>query len=237
MKRKGIVPRAWRLIKRIFLILFAAQLIYIILLKWINPPFTLTMASSWFSLIGTKNHFRHRWVDYREISPQAKLAVMAGEDQLFPVHHGFDFKSIKIAWKHNEKNRHVWGASTISQQVARNVFLWQGRTWLRKGMEVYFTFMIEWIWGKKRILEVYLNDVQMGNGIFGIEAASESYYGRHASQLDRSQAALIAAALPNPVFFKVRNPTGYLLRRQTWIMGQMVHLEGDPPIENLIRKP
>lgn len=235
MTLKGIVPHTWRLIKKIVLVLFIAQFIYIILLKWINPPFTLTMISNRVSLMGTDKHFQHQWISYRNISPNAKLAVMASEDQLFPVNHGFDFESIEKAWKHNEKSRHIRGASTISQQVARNIFLWQDRTWLRKGFEVYFTFMIEHIWGKKRILEVYLNDIQMGDGIFGIEAASESYFGLHAGQLNQDQAAMIAAALPNPVLFRVKPPSRFVVRRHPWILEQMAHLQSDPDVIHLIK--
>lgn len=175
-RKKGIVPRIWRFLKRLFLYLFIAQLVYILILKWVNPPITITMISSRIQLMGTKNHFHKTWVSYPDISPHAKLAVMAGEDQLFPVHNGFDINSIKKAWEHNQEGRHTRGASTISQQTAKNVFLWQGGGWFRKGLEAYFTFMIEKIWGKKRILEVYLNVAQMGRGVFGIEAAAKQFY-------------------------------------------------------------
>jgi monofunctional biosynthetic peptidoglycan transglycosylase len=235
MRLKGIIPRTWRLIKKILLVLIILQLVYIVLLKWINPPFTLTMLGSRISLISSGRRFQHSWVGYDNISPYAKLAVIASEDQLFATHHGFDFGSIEKAVKHNEKSRHVHGASTISQQTARNVFLWQSRTWLRKGLEVYFTFMIEHIWGKKRILEIYLNEVQMGDGIFGIQAAASAYFGKPASRLSRSQAALVAATLPNPVLFKVKAPSRFVLWRQAWVMEQMDHLQSDPRIQALIR--
>jgi monofunctional glycosyltransferase len=236
MKWKGIVPRTWRLIKKILLVLFIAQFIYIILLKWVNPPFTITMFSNWISLIGTKKYFHKKWVNYDEISPNAKLAVIASEDQLFPINDGFDFKAIEAAWKHNQTSKRIRGASTISQQVARNVFLWQGRNWFRKGLEVYFTFMIEKMWGKKRILEVYLNVAQMGDGIFGIEAASEYYFGVHASQLTRSQAAMIAAVLPNPILYKIKPPSRFTLWRQQHLLGQMDNLQTAPDIEALIKE-
>src|SRR6516164_7898893 len=157
---RGLIPRIWRWIKRIFIFLFIAQFIYIFLLKWINPPFTLTQLYSLFSGDGLHRNYE----DMKNISPSAKLAVIASEDQLFPDHDGFDFKSIEKAMKHNQKSRSMHGASTISQQVAKNVFLWQGRSWIRKALEVYFTFMIEWVWGKKRILEMYLNVSEMGKG-------------------------------------------------------------------------
>ena len=153
-KSEGKGSRIWRFIKRLFLALFFLQLFYILLLKWVNPPITLTQLWSWVSGDGLKRDY----VNMQEISWYPKLAVIAAEDQLFPDHSGFDWKSIEKAMAHNEKNpQRVKGASTISQQVAKNVFLWQGRSWIRKGLEVYFTFMIELVWGKKRILEMYLN--------------------------------------------------------------------------------
>src|SRR5450755_3641183 len=195
---KGIVPRTWRWIKRILLFLFFAQFFYILILKWINPPVTLTQLGSLFHGYGLKRNY----VAMDEISPYAKLAVISSEDQLFPDHDGFDFKSIEKAMKHNQKSKSLHGASTISQQVAKNVFLWQGRSLIRKAMEVYFTFMIEWVWGKKRILEMYLNVSEMGDGIFGIEMAANQYFNKPAKNLTRQEAAMIAACLPNPRRYK-----------------------------------
>ena len=169
MKKPGFLPKLWRFVKRLFLILFIAQFVYIILLKWMNPPITITQFASFITGHGLKRDY----VGKREMSVNSKLAVIASEDQLFPDHNGFDFKSIEKAMKHNQKSKSMHGASTISQQTAKNVFLWQGRSWLRKALEVYFTFMIEKIWGKKRILEVYMNVAEMGDGIFGIEKASQ----------------------------------------------------------------
>src|SRR4051812_9839364 len=189
MQKKTFLQRAWRAIKRVFLILFVAQFIYIILLKWMDPPVTLTQLQNW--IVG--NGLKRDYVNYNEMSYQAKLAVIASEDQLFPDHSGFDWKSIEKAMKYNKRKpgriRIQRGASTISQQVAKNVFLWQGRDWIRKGLEAYFTKMIEWIWGKKRILEVYLNVIEMGKGVFGIEAASQSYFGKPAKNLSQKEAA------------------------------------------------
>ena len=163
--------RVWRRVKQVILFLFVAQLLYIIVLKWINPPLTLTQIGSMVSGHGLKRDY----VSGEEISPNLKLAVMASEDQLFPDHGGFDWKHIKKAINNNQrKPNRVRGASTISQQTAKNVFLWQGRDWLRKGLELYFTKMIEWIWGKQRILEVYLNVIETGPGIFGAEAAAQT---------------------------------------------------------------
>ncbi|WP_349315676.1 monofunctional biosynthetic peptidoglycan transglycosylase [Chitinophaga sp. MM2321] len=234
MSLKGIVPRTWRRLKRVLLVLFVAQFVYIILLKWVNPPITITMISSWVSLWGTDSKFHKTWVSYDEISQHAKLAVIASEDQLFPDHDGFDYKSIEKAMKHNQKSKKIRGASTISQQVAKNVFLWQGRSWIRKGLEVYFTFMIEKIWGKQRILEMYLNVAQTGDGIFGIEAAAQAYYNKSAASLNREESAMIAACLPNPVKYTVNPPAKITAYRQRRILIQMRNLSPDRDIMELV---
>jgi monofunctional biosynthetic peptidoglycan transglycosylase len=220
-------------VRKIFLILFLSQLVYIIALKWIDPPFTLTQLGSLFSGDGLKRDY----VSFSEMSSEAGLAVMAAEDQLLPDHHGFDFKNIERALSHNEKKpKKIRGASTISQQVAKNVFLWQGRSWLRKGLEVYFTFMIELIWGKQRILEMYLNVIEMGKGIYGIEAAAQEYFNKPASKLNRAQAAMIAASLPNPKKYTVKPVSRYVSIRSKWVIRQMGFLEGDDGIKGLLGK-
>ncbi|GEP91473.1 monofunctional biosynthetic peptidoglycan transglycosylase [Chitinophaga terrae (ex Kim and Jung 2007)] len=234
MELKGIVPRTWRRLKRILLILFIAQFVYIFILKWINPPITITLIGSWISLWGTDKKLQKTWVDYDQISQHAKLAVIASEDQLFTDHNGFDFKSIEKAMKHNQKSKKIKGASTISQQVAKNVFLWQGRSWFRKGLEVYFTFMIEKIWGKQRILEVYLNVAEMGEGIFGVEAASQNYFHKNAASLNREEAAMIAACLPNPIRYTIVPPARITVYRQRKILIQMRNLAPDPDITELV---
>ncbi|HVI49315.1 MAG TPA: monofunctional biosynthetic peptidoglycan transglycosylase [Chitinophaga sp.] len=234
MNLKGIVPRTWRRLKRVLLVLFIAHFVYIIILKWVNPPITITMISNWVSLWGTDKHFHKTWAGYDEISQHAKLAVIASEDQLFPDHDGFDFKSIEKAMKHNQDSKKIRGASTISQQVAKNVFLWQGRSWVRKGLEVYFTFMIEKIWGKQRILEVYLNVAQTGDGIFGVEAAAQAYYNKNAASLNREESAMIAACLPNPVKYTVNPPARITAYRQRKILVQMRNISGDPDIATLV---
>lgn len=167
----------------------------------------------------------------------SKLAVMASEDQLFPDHNGFDIKGIKkaLAFNKKKKGKKIRGASTISQQVAKNVFLWQGRSWFRKGLEVYFTFMIELVWSKKRILEVYLNEAEMGKGVFGIEAAARKYFKKPASKLTRTEAAMIAASLPNPVRYTVKPVSTYVSRKYPWVLRQMNNLDGDPDIMKIIR--
>lgn len=230
-KKQGLAARIWKWTKRIALILFIAQLIYIILLKWIYPPITMTQFVSWVSGHGMKRDY----VKGSSISSNAKLAVIAGEDQLFPDHSGFDWKSIKKAMNYNKKKPgRVRGASTISQQVAKNVFLWQGRSFIRKGLEVYFTFMIEKIWGKKRILEMYMNVAEMGEGIFGIEMASKIYFNKNAGQLNRQESALIAACLPNPKRYTVKPPSRYVSFRSRTIQRQMNNLQSDPDIRKLV---
>jgi monofunctional glycosyltransferase len=225
--------KIFRILKRLFLFLFFFQFIYIIILIWINPPVTLTQLGSVFSGYGLKRDY----VRFDEMSPNAKLAVISSEDQIFTDHNGFDFKSIKKAMAYNEKKPgRLRGGSTISQQVAKNVFLWQGRSWVRKGLEVYFTFMIELVWSKKRILEMYLNVAEMGKGIFGIEAASQAYFKKPASKLSRQEAAMIAACLPNPKKYSVKPASRYVSIRSGWVTRQMNHLDGDPDIQALIKR-
>jgi len=234
MFRKSILILWWRRLKKALLILFVFQFFYIIALKWINPPITLTQLSDWVSGYGLKRDY----VDFDEMSPNIRLAVMASEDQLFPDHNGFDIASIKKALSGNKKkNKRIRGASTISQQVAKNVFLWQGRSWFRKGLEVYFTFMIELVWSKQRILEMYLNVAEMGKGIYGVEAASQSYFKKPAKKLARTEAAMIAACLPNPKKYTVKPQSRYIARRYPWIVTQMNNLEDDQNIDQLLRKP
>jgi monofunctional biosynthetic peptidoglycan transglycosylase len=230
-KHKNFLKKVWHWSKRIFIWLFIAQLVYIVLLKWINPPVTITQLSSWISGHGLKRDY----VNKNSISYNMKLAVIAAEDQLFPDHHGFDWKSIKKAMAYNQrKPGRIHGASTISQQVAKNVFLWQGKGWIRKGMEAYFTFMIELVWGKKRILEMYLNVIEMGDGIFGAEMAAQKYFNKSAKSLTRQEAAMIAACLPNPKRWKVRPLSNYVSARSRWVMRQMGLLEPDPDVQRVI---
>jgi monofunctional biosynthetic peptidoglycan transglycosylase len=226
---RGLLQR----IKKIFITLFIAQLFYIIVLKWFNPPITITQVVSLIEGNGLKRDY----VNMSEISPNARLAIIASEDQLFPDHNGFDVKSIeKVLTEGSKKAGRIRGASTISQQVAKNVFLWQGRSWIRKGVEAYFTFMIEKIWGKKRILEVYLNVAEMGKGIFGIEKAARQYFKKSASKLTRTESAMIAACLPNPKKYIVKPPSRYISQRYPWVLRQMNNLEGDPEIGMLIEE-
>ena len=223
----------WGWAKRIVIGLFLFQLLYIVALRWIDPPLTLTQLGSLLSGDGLKRDY----VNGGAISANMKLAVMASEDQVFPDHGGFDWKSIDKAMKHNgKKPQKVRGASTISQQTAKNVFLWQGRSWVRKGLEVYFTKMIEWVWGKERILEMYLNVIEMGKGIYGAEAAAQAYFGKPAIRLSRREAAMIAACLPNPKKYTVKPLSNYVSRRSGWVQRQMAYLDGDAEIQKLLQK-
>jgi len=202
-----------------------------LLLKWVNPPITFTQLGSVFRGEGLKRDY----VSMKNISPYAKLAVISSEDQLFTDHDGFDFKSIDKAMKHNEKSKSLHGASTISQQVAKNVFLWQGKSLFRKALEVYFTFMIEWMWGKKRILEVYLNVSEMGKGVYGIEAAAHYYFNKPAKTLSRQESAMIAACLPNPRSFTIKPLSRHVATRYPWILSQMSNLQNDSDVDKLLQ--
>jgi len=227
-KVKPILKKAWK----IFLVLFIAQLVYIILLRWVDPPITATQFSSWIGGEGLTRDY----VDIEDMSSNIRLAVIASEDQLFPDHNGFDIASIKEAFvNRGKKFKRVRGASTISQQVAKNVFLWQGRSWVRKGLEAYTTFMIELVWGKRRILEMYLNVSEMGKGVFGIEAASRYYFKKSAKKLTRMEAALITAGLPNPKKYRVNPPSTYVAQRGEQIVVQMGNLEPDADIQALLK--
>ena len=163
----------------------------------------------------------HSWVSINDMSRYMPVAVIASEDQRFMEHHGFDFKAISQAVERNKTSKKKYGASTISQQTAKNVFLWPGRTWLRKGLEVYFTFLIETMWSKERIIEVYLNSIEMGDGIYGVAAVAEHHFNTTALELKRDQCALIAATLPNPIRFNSARPSNYMFKRQRQIMRQM----------------
>jgi monofunctional biosynthetic peptidoglycan transglycosylase len=219
-------------LKKIVAVLFVAQLFYIFILKWVDPPITVTQLVSWATGYGLKRDY----IPLRDMGPNAPFAVLCSEDQLFPDHNGFDIKSIQKALENNSKAKaRLRGASTLSQQVAKNVFLWQGRSWIRKGLEAYFTFMIEHVWGKQRILEVYMNVTEMGRGVFGIEAAAQYYFKKPAKKLLPVEAARIAANLPNPKKYKVNPASEYIARRGNWVLQQMGNLRGDEDIQVMLR--
>jgi len=230
---KLLVLRIWGWIWKTLSILFILHLFYILLLRWVDPPITATQFSRWMNGDGLSRDY----VDWDEISVPMRLAVIASEDQLFPFHNGFDWKSIQEATQKNKKSKRVRGASTISQQVAKNVFLWQGRSWFRKGLEVYFTFMIEFVWGKQRILEVYLNVAETGKGTFGVEAAARKYFKKAASKLTQTEAAMIASALPNPKRYTLKPVSNYVLSHYGHVETQMNNLIYVPEIADLVNAP
>lgn len=203
----------------------------IALFSFLPVPFSAVMIerqlSRWLS--GDFSYVAHSdWVSMDEISPWMGLAVIAAEDQKFPDHWGFDVGAIEKALAHNERNEsRIRGASTLSQQTAKNLFLWDGRSWMRKGFEAGLTLGIETVWSKKRILTVYLNIAEFGDGVFGVEQAAQHFFHKPASRLTASQAALLAAVLPNPHLFKVNAPSAYVIRRQQWILRQMSQLGGE----------
>jgi monofunctional glycosyltransferase len=180
-------------------------------------------------------HLRHAWVDRARIAPGMQLAVIASEDQKFPFHHGFDFGSIQDAVREQEDGGRSRGASTLSQQTAKNLFLWGGHSYVRKGLEAWFTVLLELCWPKTRILEVYLNSAQFGPDVFGVEAAAQGYFHKHAATLTRGEAAQLAAVLPNPLRLHVERPSAYVAARREWILGQMRDLGDVAYLRNLPR--
>ena len=205
---------------------FATSIGAVVIYRWLPVPVTPLMIIRCVQQVekGESLRLRHHWVPLEEMSIYMPVAVMASEDQRFMEHHGFDYEAIEKALEENRKGKRQRGASTITQQTAKNVFLWHGHSWVRKGLEAYFTFLIEVFWSKQRIMEVYLNSIEMGDGIYGAEAVAQWHFGCTAAQLTRPQCALIAATLPNPLRFSSKNPSGYMLKRQTWIMRQMKHI-------------
>ena len=194
------------------------------LFRFVPIPFSAYMAEQKLAHIIQLDFdykVNYDWISLEDISPYMQLAVIAAEDQNFPNHGGFDWNAIKSAIKYNEKSSRIRGASTISQQTAKNMFLWHGQSWIRKGIEVPVTFMLETLWSKKRILEVYLNIAEFGNGIFGVEAASRYYFKKPAKRLTQSEAALLAAVLPNPIIYKANRPSLLVRKKQAWIIRQM----------------
>lgn len=234
----SLLKRTWRWTKTILFFLFASSLFYISICAWLMPPITITQLNNAFSYGLQRNY-----VTWEEISPNVKLAAIASEDQAFPDHGGFDWDAIEKSLKPKKKGKKTkiplgGGASTITQQVAKNVFLWNGGSitrYIRKVPEMYFTKMIEWCWGKKRILEVYLNVIEMGPGIFGIEAAAQKYFGKKAKNLSRAEAAMIIACLPNPKRFTVKPVSGRVGWRYPQILQQINNIEDDEDVQAVIK--
>ena len=229
-KRSGWFGRALRLLALAFGAVLLLSMLSVLALRWVNPWSSAFMVdarvASWFDNDPRPWRLQQHWRDYSQISPQLGLAVIASEDQLFPVHRGFDFKQIRKAMDEAERGRRARGASTISQQVAKNLFLWNGHSWVRKGLEAWFTVLIESLWSKQRILEVYLNVAEFGRGIYGAEAAAQAFYRKPAARLTREEAARLAAVLPNPALLHADRPSRYVQRRQQQIAAQMAALGG-----------
>ena len=202
---------------------FGISVFLVILFKFVPVPFTplMIIRSIEQKLAGKKMTCSHDWISIDEISKNFPKAVLASEDGNFIKHNGFDFKAMQKAFKSNNRGRKLKGGSTISQQTAKNVFLWQGRSYVRKGFEAYFTFLIELVWGKKRIMEVYLNSIEMGDGVYGVQAASQHWYGKNAADVTQIQAAGIAAILPNPRKYKASNSSNYINLRKAKIVRVM----------------
>lgn len=203
-----------RLLVWIIVFFFGSTIAAVVVYKWMPVYITPLMITR---SIENDDEMQHKWVPIEEISENMALAVISSEDNLFMSHSGFDFDQIQKAIEEAEKTGRQRGASTISQQTAKNVFLWNGRSWVRKGLEAYFTVLIELIWGKERIMEVYLNSIEMGPGIYGAEAVAQAHFSKSASKLTRREAALIAATLPNPLKYSSKNPSKYMRKRQRQI--------------------
>lgn len=216
------MKKFFRFIFKLLLGLFLFSIFMVVVYKWVPVPFTPLMVIRYFE--NPEDDIQHDWVPMEKISGNLKVAVIASEDQNFPNHNGFDYKAIEKAMEDNKKGKRVRGASSISQQTAKNVFLWPQRSWFRKGLEVYFTFWIELLWSKEGILEVYLNSIEMGKGIYGAEAASQAWFGKSAASLTAYEAAAIAAILPNPRRYSANPASGFIQGRQAWIVRQMKNL-------------
>ena len=216
------MKRIFKFLLKLILGFFVITIFFVILYKWVPVPFTPLMVIRYFE--NPEEDIQHDWVPMEEISYHLPLAVVASEDQNFLNHSGFDMKAIEKAMEDNKKGKRVRGASSISQQTAKNVFLWPDRSWLRKGMEVYFTFLIELFWSKERILEVYLNSIEMGKGIYGAEAASLAWFNKPAEKLTAYEAAAIAAILPNPRQYRANPASSFIAGRKSWIVRQMQNL-------------
>jgi monofunctional biosynthetic peptidoglycan transglycosylase len=236
MAQRTWLGRLWRILAWLIVLCLLASIVSVLLLRWINPPVSAFMAQSRIEAWAAHDSsyvFRHRWVDLTQISPNLALAVVASEDQKFPEHRGFDVEAIEKAYELNQHSHRIRGASTISQQVAKNLFLWSGRSYFRKGLEAYFTVLIESCWPKRRILEIYLNIAEFGSGTFGAEAAAQHFFHEPAARLTRSDAAVLAAVLPNPDHYSAAAPSRYVQQRRDWILEQMQALGGPEMLDDI----
>ena len=220
---RKLLGRFWTILWKTCLAFFVVSIVSVVVYKWVPVPITpLMLIRDVEQLKNDKGVImEHDWVPLEEISPKLQLAVVCSEDQNYLKHFGVDWGAIQKAMKENEKGKRVRGGSTITQQTAKNVFLWQGRSYLRKGLELWFTLLIEVFWSKERIMEVYLNSIEMGNGIYGAEAAAQHWFHKSAKKLSKDEAAAIAAILPNPLRYKANPANGYISGRKAWIKQQM----------------
>lgn len=213
----------------------AISLLTVLVLRWLPWVASSVIAQHWVTAVwqGESAAFRYEWTPYQDISPHAALAMIAAEDQRFPDHYGFDFVQIEQALKNQQEGVALRGASTLTQQTAKNLFLWSGRSWVRKGLETWFTVLLELLWPKQRILEVYLNIAEFGEYTFGVEAASQRFFNKPAAKLTASEAARLAAVLPSPLRYRVDQPSDYVRKRQRWIERQMRQLGGVAYLDRL----
>jgi monofunctional biosynthetic peptidoglycan transglycosylase len=235
-RRRRLAYRLLRGAVGLLAVLVLAPPTAVIAFRWVDPPTTAFMVRDRIEAAATGERgyqFRHEWRDWPQISKHAAVAVIAAEDQTFLLHDGFDFEQIDRALDDRDRGRRMRGASTITQQVAKNLFLWPGQSWLRKGIEAGLTVLIELTWSKQRILEVYLNIAEFGRGTWGVEAASRRYFGKDAARLTTADAALLAAVLPSPLRLRADAPSVYVRRRQGWIMRQMWAMGGPAVLQHL----
>ncbi len=220
---RKILGRIWTILWKTIVVFFVLSTVSVIIFRWVPIPITPLMLIRDVEQIGNDKGIvmKHNWVTLEEISPKLQLAVVCSEDQNYLKHFGFDMIAIKKAMKENEAGKRIRGASTITQQTAKNVFLWQGRSYLRKALEAWFTLLIEVFWSKERIMEVYLNSIEMGRGVYGAEAACQFWFHKSAKKITKDEAAAIAAILPNPLQYKANLPSEYIVGRKIWIKQQM----------------
>jgi len=228
MKKRSWWRRALRWAGLVLAACAGSSVVAVLFFRFVPVPCSALMVEREVRALGQDRpyHLRHQWVPLEAIAPSMGAAVIAAEDQNFPEHFGFDWQAIEKAVEHNEHSKRKRGASTLSQQTAKNLFLWESRSWVRKGFEVYFTLLLEVGWSKRRILEVYLNSVEFGEGVFGVEQAARTYFGKSARALTPSEAALLAAVLPSPLKYRADAPSAYVRGRQAWILNQMRNLGG-----------
>lgn len=239
MSATDVTPKRrsrWRWLWKLPLLLVVISIAQVLVLRFIDPPFSMFMAARQLQAWGAgdwRQRIAYDWRDLDKMAASVPAALVAAEDQNFAIHNGFDFKAIEKARNNNARGRKVRGGSTISQQLAKNLFLWSGRSWVRKGIEAWYTTLIEALWPKWRILEMYANVVEFGDGVYGAQAAARSYFGKDAARLSSAESARLAAVLPNPKHYKVRNPGPYVQRRGNAIQRQMRQIGGDSYVHTL----